>query len=80
MRGRPIKYSALTSPHTVTLPEGNWENWKQQAQKVGLSISEVMVYLSMSPHFSDWVTSASQIAKEYQAGTTAITPADRDNL
>jgi len=61
MRGRPVKYDSLTAPHTVTLPAGNWQAWQQEAQQAGLSVSEAMVYLSMVPQFSEWLTEASML-------------------
>ena len=64
MRGRPVKYDSITSPHTVTLPAGNWQAWQQEAQQAGLSVSETMVYLSMLPQFSEWVAQASALASE----------------
>jgi hypothetical protein len=54
-RGRPVKYSAVVQPHTVTLPESDWKAWQAIAQEAGLSVSEVMVHASRSPQFRAWV-------------------------
>jgi hypothetical protein len=68
MRGRPVKYDTLTAPHTVTLPDGNWQAWQRYTQQVGLSVSEAMVYLSKVPQFSEWLSHASMLAKHDDAG------------
>jgi len=60
MRGRPVKYDSLTAPHTVTLPDSNWQAWQKEAQQAGLSVSEAMVYLSGLPQFSEWIAQASK--------------------
>jgi hypothetical protein len=60
MRGRPVKYDSLTTPHTVTLLAGNWQAWQKEAQQAGMSVSEAMVYLSMLPQFSEWLAQASE--------------------
>ena len=67
MRGRPVKYASLTAPHTVTLPDNNWQAWQQEAQQAGLSVSEAMVYLSMLPQFSEWLNQASAMAPDKEA-------------
>jgi len=66
-----VKYASVTAPHTVTLPDGNWQAWQKEAQHAGLSVSEAMVYLSMVPQFSEWLAHASTLATEDKSGASA---------